>query len=86
MTTVDALGAVDRAGQTGVRTGTIPGVPDYVLDGVLTWTVGKFQLTGHGRYIPSESTGPISSGRIRMAMPLPRQQRRQQQCPQPLLP
>jgi len=36
-----------------VRTGTIPGVPDYVLDGVLTWTVGKFQLTGHGRYIPS---------------------------------
>ena len=53
LTTVDALGAVDRAGQTGVRTGTIPGVPDYVLDGVLTWTVGKFQLTGHGRYIPS---------------------------------
>ena len=36
-----------------MRTGTIPGVPDYVLDGVLTWTVGKFQLTGHGRYIPS---------------------------------
>ncbi|MDT7533448.1 TonB-dependent receptor [Sphingobium sp. SA2] len=53
LTTVDALGAVDRAGQTGVRTGTIPGVPDYVLDGVLTWTVGKFRLTGHGRYIPS---------------------------------
>lgn len=53
LTTVDSLGAVDRAGQTGVRTGTIAGVPDYVLDGVLTWTAGKFQLTGHGRYIPS---------------------------------
>lgn len=53
LTTVDSLGAVDRAGQTGVRTGTIPGVPDYVLDGVVTWTKGKFQLTGHGRYIPS---------------------------------
>ncbi len=53
LTTVDSLGAVDRAGQTGVRTGTIAGVPDYVLDGVLTWTTGRFQLTGHGRYIPS---------------------------------
>ncbi|WP_230461374.1 TonB-dependent receptor domain-containing protein [Sphingobium sp. CAP-1] len=53
LTTVDSLGAVDRAGQTGLRTGTIAGVPDYVLDGVLTWTIGKFQLTGHGRYIPS---------------------------------
>ncbi|WP_315762654.1 TonB-dependent receptor domain-containing protein [Sphingomonas sp. Y38-1Y] len=53
LTTVDQLGAVDRAGQTGVRTGTIPGVPDYVLDGVLTWSTDGFQLTGHGRYIPS---------------------------------
>ncbi|MCW2404592.1 outer membrane receptor protein involved in Fe transport [Sphingobium sp. B1D7B] len=53
LTTVDSLGAVDRAGQTGVRTGTIPGVPDYVLDGVVTLTAGKVQLTGHGRYIPS---------------------------------
>ena len=53
LTTVDSLGAVNRAGQTGQRTGTIAGVPDYVLDGVLTWTSGAFQLTGHGRYIPS---------------------------------
>ncbi len=53
LTTVDALGAVDRAGQTGQRTGTIAGVPDYVIDGVVTWTKGDFQLTGHGRYIPS---------------------------------
>lgn len=53
LTTTDALGEVDRAGQTGQRTGTIAGVPDYVIDGVLTWTKGDFQLTGHGRYIPS---------------------------------
>lgn len=53
LTTVDSLGAVDRAGQTGQRTGTVAGVPDYVLDGVVTWSKGQFQLTGHGRYIPS---------------------------------
>ncbi|WP_249276374.1 TonB-dependent receptor domain-containing protein [Sphingomonas baiyangensis] len=52
LTTVDSAGAVDRAGQTGLRTGTIPGVPDYVIDGVITWTIDNFQLTGHGRYIP----------------------------------
>lgn len=67
LTTVDSLGAVDRAGQTGVRTGTIPGVPDYVLDGVLTLTAGKVQLTGHGRYIPpglywTNFIGPDQSG------------------------
>lgn len=49
LTTADGF---DRAGQTGHRTGTIPGVPDYTIDGVLTWTKGNFSLTGHGHYIP----------------------------------
>ncbi|QNA86509.1 TonB-dependent receptor [Sphingomonas sp. So64.6b] len=48
-----ATGGVDRAGQTGVRTGTIPGIPDYVIDGLVTWSIGNVQLTGHGKYIPS---------------------------------
>jgi len=47
------LAGVDRAGQNGVRSGTVPGIPDYTIDGLLTWTKGNFQLTGHGRYIPS---------------------------------
>jgi outer membrane receptor protein involved in Fe transport len=53
LTTVDVAGAVDRAGQTGWRTGTVPGVPDYTIDGIATWTKDQFQLTAHGRYIPS---------------------------------
>jgi iron complex outermembrane receptor protein len=43
---------VNRAGQTGFRATTIPGAPDYTLDGLLTWTHGNFSLTGHGHYIP----------------------------------
>ncbi|KRA83244.1 hypothetical protein ASD76_04065 [Altererythrobacter sp. Root672] len=53
LTTVDVAGAIDRAGQTGWRTGTVPGVPDYAIDGMATWTLDQFQLTAHGRYIPS---------------------------------
>jgi len=52
LTLVDSAGGVDRAGQTGVRTGTVPGVPDYIIDGMLSWTLDDFKLTGHGRYIP----------------------------------
>jgi outer membrane receptor protein involved in Fe transport len=43
---------VNRAGQTGFRATTVPGAPDYTLDGLLTWTHGNFSLTGHGHYIP----------------------------------
>lgn len=44
---------VDRAGQTGFRATTIPGAPDYTIDGVLTWTRNNLSVTGHGHYIPS---------------------------------
>ena len=43
---------VDRAGQTGFRATTIPGVPDYTIDGVLTWARNNLSVTGHARYIP----------------------------------
>jgi len=49
LTTADGF---DRAGQTGHRTGTIPGVPDYTVDGLVTWTKGNISLTGHAHYIP----------------------------------
>jgi len=50
-TTVDAVGPTNRAGQTGLRGGTPAGVPDWTLDGLLTWTKGPFQVNAHARYI-----------------------------------
>jgi hypothetical protein len=50
--TVDSAGPIDRAGQTGLRAGTIPGIPDYTLDGLVNWTKGPLQLSFHSRYIP----------------------------------
>ena len=52
LTTEDQVGSIDRAGQNGVRTGTVAGVPDYTIDGTLTWKLEPVQLTAHGRYIP----------------------------------
>lgn len=52
LTLVDPAGETNRAGQNGVRTGTVPGVPDYVLDGMLSWTLNDLKLTAQGRYIP----------------------------------
>ena len=51
--TRDAVGPVDRAGQTGLRAGTPPGVPDWTLDGLLTWSYQAFQFNTHVRYINS---------------------------------
>ena len=52
LTTIDNAGEIDRAGQTGYRAGTVPGVPRYTLDGIigLDGPVTGFSL--HGRYIP----------------------------------
>ena len=49
--TVDAVGPTERAGQTGQRGGTPPGVPDLVLDAMLTWNYDVFSLNTHARYI-----------------------------------
>ena len=50
--TVDSAGAVDRADQTGVRGGTLPGLPRYTLDWLINWTRDRWLLSFHGRYIP----------------------------------
>ncbi len=51
--TVDAVGATNRAGQTGLRGGTPAGLPDLVLDGLVSWTLNNFTLNAHGRFINS---------------------------------
>lgn len=51
--TIDSAGATERAGQTGSRAGTLLGVPDYTIDGTMTYSQGPASLTLHGRYIPS---------------------------------
>jgi outer membrane receptor protein involved in Fe transport len=52
LVTVDSAGATDRAGQTGSRAGTVLGVPDYTVDGVVSLTDQQTTLTLHGRYVP----------------------------------
>lgn len=52
--TLDSVGATDRAGQTGLRAGTPPGIPDWTLDGLFTWNYSeRFSFTTHVRYINS---------------------------------
>jgi len=50
--TVDSAGPVDRAGQTGLRAGTIPGIPRYTLDALINWSVRGFNTSLHSRFIP----------------------------------
>jgi len=49
--TVDAIGPTERAGQTGLRGGTPPGLPDWTLDGLVSWNYEAFTLNAHARYI-----------------------------------
>ncbi|WP_206185521.1 TonB-dependent receptor domain-containing protein [Sphingosinicella sp. CPCC 101087] len=50
--TTDVVGSIDRAGQTGYRAGTVPGLPRYTVDGMVTLEGRTAGLTLHGRYIP----------------------------------
>ena len=65
--TVDSAGSTDRAGQTGFRASTTPGVPDWIVDGIASFKTGPFTVTGHGRYIPkgkfnADFVGPEDAG------------------------
>jgi len=52
LVTIDSAGSVDRAGQTGFRASTTPGVPDWIFDGIATFKTGPISVSAHGRYIP----------------------------------
>jgi iron complex outermembrane receptor protein len=49
--TVDAVGPTERAGQTGLRGGTPPGIPDWTVDATANLELGQFMLTTHARWI-----------------------------------
>lgn len=52
--TVDAVGPTQRAGQTGLRAGTPPGIPDWTFDLLAAWNVTPhFSFNTHVRYIDS---------------------------------
>jgi outer membrane receptor protein involved in Fe transport len=50
--TVDSVGATDRAGQTGLRGGTPPGIPDWTVDATARFDFGdRFAFVTHARWI-----------------------------------
>jgi hypothetical protein len=51
--TIDSAGPLDRAGQTGLRGGTIPGIPRYTLDALINWVDRGFSTSLHTRFIPA---------------------------------
>ena len=52
LVTVDSVGQTQRAGMTGWRAGTQPGMPDWSADLLSTWTYGRASVTMHNKYIP----------------------------------
>lgn len=52
--TIDAVGPTDRAGQTGLRGGTPPGIPDWTIDASARLDIGEmFSFNAHARWINS---------------------------------
>jgi len=49
--TVDTVGSINRAGQTGVQTGAQPGLPRWTLNGTITYDAGPFSANLQARYI-----------------------------------
>ncbi|WP_404712942.1 TonB-dependent receptor domain-containing protein [Sphingomonas sp. MMS24-J13] len=49
--TVDAVGSTNRAGQTGLRGGTPPGLPDWQVDGLVAWNYQRLTLSTHIKWI-----------------------------------
>ncbi len=66
--TVDAVGPVERAGQTGLRGGTPPGIPNWTLDATANLSLGeRFSFSTHVRWINkgfynAAFVGPEQSG------------------------
>jgi outer membrane receptor protein involved in Fe transport len=52
--TVDAVGPTERAGQTGLRGGTPPGIPDWTADVTASLELGnRFEFNTHVRWVNS---------------------------------
>ncbi|HEY6813910.1 MAG TPA: TonB-dependent receptor, partial [Croceibacterium sp.] len=52
LVTVDAVGPTERAGQTGLRGGTPPGIPDWTVDAMIGLELGEqFEFNTHLRWI-----------------------------------
>lgn len=51
--TVDSVGSTQRAGMTGWRAGTQPGMPDWSADLMTTWNYGRLSMTVRNKYVPS---------------------------------
>jgi len=49
--TVDSVGSINRAGQTGVQTGSQPGLPRWTVNSTLTYDDGPFSANIQARYI-----------------------------------
>jgi outer membrane receptor protein involved in Fe transport len=50
--TIDSVGPTDRAGQTGLRGGTPPGIPDWTVDATARLDLGQsFSFNTHVRWI-----------------------------------
>ncbi|MBO9518709.1 MAG: TonB-dependent receptor [Porphyrobacter sp.] len=50
--TVDAVGPTERAGQTGLRGGTPPGIPDWTVDAMAVFEIGdQYELNANVRWI-----------------------------------
>jgi len=67
LSTTDSAGTIDRAGQTGYRPGGTSGVPDWIVDGNILWSMKPVTFGIHGHYISSgifEATfaGPGDAG------------------------
>jgi outer membrane receptor protein involved in Fe transport len=51
--TIDTAGAIERAGQTGVQTGALPGMPDWSGNAAMTLENGPARFSISGRFINS---------------------------------
>lgn len=62
LTTIDTVGKTNRAGQTGYRSGTVPGLPRYTIDGIATLEGRSAGVTLQGRYIPKGKYSALHVG------------------------
>jgi iron complex outermembrane receptor protein len=53
LVTLDSVGETQRAGMTGWRAGTQPGMPDWSADLLTTWKRDRLSLSMRNKYIPS---------------------------------